>query len=133
MRKTRSTKAEVGAGVHMAAVHPGQSVIEALRAIILAADDRIREGVTWNAPSSYTTVHFATFHLRAQDKVQLILHLGAKPRKDVTVRDAVGESPVPLKWRGPDRAIVSFSDVADVQRHKAAFTRLLRRWIEHVR
>ena len=127
------TKAKAGAGVQTAPTHPRQSVIEALRAIILAADDRIEEGVKWNAPSFYTTEHFATFHLRAPDKVQLILHRGARARPDATVRGAVGESPVPLEWRGPDRAIVSFSDVADVERHRAAFTRLIRRWIEHVR
>lgn len=133
MKQTRSTKARTGTGVHGATAHPRQPVIEALRAIILAADDRIKEGVKWNAPSFYTTEHFVTFHLRAQDRVQLILHLGSKTQADATVRDAVGDSTVPLEWRAPDRAIATFSSVADVQRHQAAFTRLVRRWIEHVR
>jgi hypothetical protein len=133
MRSTRSRKATGPAGARTVTGHPLQPVIEALRLVILAADDRIKEGVKWNAPSFYTTEHFATFYLRAPDKVLLILHLGAKPRPGVAVRSAVGESSVPLEWRGATRAIAAFRSVADVQRHTAAFTQLVRLWIEHVR
>jgi hypothetical protein len=113
-------------------VHPGKPIIKALRRVILAADGRIREGVKWNAPSFYTTEHFATFHLRTQEGVQLILHLGATPRPDAALQDALAESSVPLAWKSPDRAIVTFRDLAQVRREQAAFTRLIRQWIEHV-
>lgn len=112
--------------------HPRQPVIDALRAVILAADRRIKEGVKWNAPSFYTTEHFATFHLRSRDAVLLILHLGARPRPGVGMQDAIGESAVPLEWKGPARAIVAFRNLADVERYSAGLTQLLRRWIAHV-
>ncbi len=49
-RKTRSPKAAGRADARTTTGHPLQPAIEALRAIILAADDRIQEGVKWNAP-----------------------------------------------------------------------------------
>ena len=57
--------------------HPFLREILALREIILGADPSIVEGIKWNAPSFRTSEYFATFHLRARDGVQLILHRGA--------------------------------------------------------
>ena len=131
-KPAQSAKAARRDGANAGTAHALQPVIEAVRAVILEADDRIKEGVKWNAPSFYTTEHFATFHLRSSTRVQLVLHLGAKPRAGVTVRNAIAESSVPLEWRGPDRAIVTFATVAEVRRHRAAFTRLVQQWIEHV-
>ena len=54
--------------------HPFKREILALRAVILAADDGIAESIKWNAPSFSTSEHFATFHLRARDGVQVVLH-----------------------------------------------------------
>jgi hypothetical protein len=61
--------------------HPFEKEILALRQIILGAAPGIGEGIKWNAPSFQTSEYFATFHLRAKDCVQLILHLGAKKRE----------------------------------------------------
>ena len=44
----------------------------------------IREEIKWNAPSFRTTDHFATFNLRTQDRVRLILHTGAKVKDTAT-------------------------------------------------
>jgi hypothetical protein len=133
MKKTRPTAPKGENSARMPAPHPRQSLIEALRAIILAADGRIQEGVKWNAPSFYATEHFATFHLRAPDAVRVILHLGAKARPDAKVREALGELSDPFAWKGSDRAMVTFRDIGEVRRFKPALTRVIRRWIEHVR
>lgn len=133
MSARRARRAKPRGDAPSPTAHPEQLVVDALRRILLAADHRIKEAVKWNAPSFHTAEHFATFHLRAKDKVQLILHLGAKPRPDATVRDDVAGSPVPLEWKGHDRAVVTFHDLAEVRRHEAAFTRLIRQWIEHAR
>lgn len=112
--------------------HPREAEIRAVRAVILAASARIREEIKWNAPSFRTTEHFATFHLRAKDGVQVVLHLGAKARPGTTLQ---GEIPDPrglLAWRAPDRATVTFRDLAHIRQEKAAFTRLLRHWVERV-
>lgn len=107
-------------------------VIDALRAIIRGADPRITESVKWNAPSFATTEHFATFHLRARDRVQVVLHLGAKPRPDAGVRAGVRDPAGLLEWRGPDRAIVTFRDLAEVDVKGAAFADVIRQWIAFV-
>ena len=112
--------------------HPREPEVLALRAIILGADPRIGESVKWNAPSYHTTEHFATFHLRSKAGVQVVLHLGAKPRPGARVRDAVADPAGLLEWRGADRAIATFSDLADIEAKRATFTAVIRQWIEHV-
>jgi hypothetical protein len=112
--------------------HPREPEIRAVRALIVGADPRIAEGVKWNAPSFATTEHFATFHLRARDGVQVVLHLGAKPRTDAGVREGVADPAGLLEWRGPDRATVSFRDLADVEAKAPAFVAIVRQWITFV-
>ena len=60
--------------------HPLKAGIDAVRRIILEADPSISEGVKRNVPSFRTSEWFATVHLRATDRVQVILHLGEGPR-----------------------------------------------------
>jgi hypothetical protein len=115
-----------------ALAHPCEPTIRAVRAVILGADPRIGEGVKWNAPSYRTSGDFATFHLRGRAGVQVVLHLGAKARPDARVRDAVADPLALLDWRGPDRAIVTFRDPADVAAKRAAFAAIVREWIAHV-
>ena len=112
--------------------HPREREIRALRALILGVDPRIREGVKWNAPSYHTTEHFATFHLRSKASIQVVLHLGARPRPDARVREAVADPEGILTWRGTDRATVIFSDLADVESRRDAFAAVVRQWLEHV-
>jgi hypothetical protein len=109
--------------------HPFDREILALREIILGADPRIAEGIKWNAPSFRTSEWFATFHLRAKDGVQLILHLGAKKRAAAV---AIPDPESLLQWLGADRASVKFRDLDDVEAKRAAFSAVIRQWIEHV-
>lgn len=112
--------------------HPSKPEIVALRAIILGVDDRIGESVKWKAPSFYTTEHFATFNLRAKEGVQVVLHLGATPRPDATVRASVTDPSKLLVWKSADRATVTFRDLSDVKTKRKAFADVVRQWIEHV-
>ena len=109
--------------------HPYEREILALREIILGADPRIGEGIKWNAPSFRTSEWFATFHLRAKDGVQLILHLGAKKRAAAV---AIADPASLLTWLGADRASVRFRGLDDVDAKRAAFAAVIRQWIEHV-
>lgn len=115
-----------------ALAHPSAPAIQALRAVIRGADPGIAEGVKWNAPSFATTEHFATFHLRHAAGVQVVLHLGAKPRPDAPVRAAVADPTGLLAWRGPDRATVTFRDLADVEAKREAFVAVVRQWIAFI-
>lgn len=112
--------------------HPFRREILAVRELILGADAAIAEGIKWNAPSFRTSEWFATFHLRAKDGVQVILHLGAKKRADTAGVAAVGDPEGLLRWLAADRATVKFGDLAEVDAKGPAFAAVVRGWIGHV-
>lgn len=112
--------------------HPHKPEIVALRQIILAADPHIQEGIKWNAPSFRTTEYFATFHLRAKEGVQLILHLGAKVRETATTGITIADPAGLLTWLAKDRASVTFTSLDDVHAKQSAFAELIRAWIVYV-
>lgn len=109
--------------------HPHKPEILALRRIILDVDPGVREGIKWNAPSFSTSEHFATFHLRAKDGVQIILHLGAKVRASAITGVVIADPSALLEWLAADRAAVKFRDLRDIEARGAAFSAVLRQWI----
>ena len=112
--------------------HPLKAEITSVLALIRNADPAIAAGIKWNAPSFRLTEWFATLNVRSQDAVQIILHLGAKSRDDVTVSEAIADPQNLLRWLGKDRALVSFRDAAAIKAGGAAFQTLLRQWITHL-
>lgn len=112
--------------------HPHTAAILAVRDVLRSVDPAVREGVKWNAPSYYTAEHFATFQLRHRDGVQMVLHLGARPRPDTGLREGIADPSALLDWRGPDRATVTFADRADVEAKRPAFEAVLRQWLTFV-
>lgn len=112
--------------------HPYKPEILALRQLILDADAGIREAIKWNAPSFYTTEHFATFQLRAKTGVQLVLHLGAKVRETATTGIAIADPAALLTWLAKDRASVTFRDLAEINAKRDAFAQLICQWITYV-
>jgi hypothetical protein len=112
--------------------HPFKREILALRQIVLGADPSIAEGIKWNAPSFHTSEYFATFHLRAKDCVQVILHLGAKKRDSGAAGVVIADPESLLEWLAKDRASVKFRDLEDIHARRAAFEDVVRQWIQHV-
>ncbi|MCC6929386.1 MAG: DUF1801 domain-containing protein [Gemmatimonadaceae bacterium] len=113
-------------------VHPHKSEILALRAAILAAHPDIREGVKWNAPSFRTSEWFATIHMRSKEGVQLILHLGARPKSSSTEGLVIDDPHTLLQWLAKDRATIVFASMAELEEKREALQRLVRAWIAHV-
>src|SRR5262245_48132423 len=105
--------------------HPFKKEIAAIRVSVLSVDQSIAEGIKWNSPSFRTTEYFATTNLREKNGVGLILHLGAKVR-DLPDGVAIDDPKQLLKWLAKDRAMVVFDDLADFNRKKAAFERIVR-------
>lgn len=112
--------------------HPFKLEILALRQILLGADPSIAEGIKWNAPSFRTTEYFATFHLRAKDGVQVILHLGAKTRATATTGIAIADPDALLEWLAKDRASARFHDLQEIEAKRSAFEAVIRQWIRYV-
>jgi hypothetical protein len=108
--------------------HPMSAQVQQLRSVILDADSRVRESIKWNAPSFFIDDHFATFNLHHPDRIQIVLHAGAKVNPDATQFEIADPSGL-LTWAAVDRASVTFASAADVDDHLAAFVDILHQWI----
>ena len=64
--------------------------------------------------------------------MQLVLHLGAKPRADATVRLAVSDPDGRLEWKSPDRATLTVRDAEDAAARAPALTAIVRTWLQHL-
>jgi hypothetical protein len=109
--------------------HPLKKEVETVRQIILGVSPEIREGIKWNAPSFLTTDHFATFNLRTQDRIRLILHTGAKvkatAKQGMKLEDPTGM----VEWLAKDRCLVTLGNGKDIQARRAALESIVREWI----
>jgi hypothetical protein len=109
--------------------HPLKDAIVAVRAAILASDDRIAEHVTWNAPGfCYRGDDRVTFRLQPGDRLQLVFHRGAKVRADgdaFAFEDGTGM----LERAARDRATLSLRDVDDARAKLPAVVELVGRWM----
>ncbi|HYF61461.1 MAG TPA: DUF1801 domain-containing protein [Herpetosiphonaceae bacterium] len=111
--------------------HPLKAAIEAVRRLVLSADPRLREHIKWNAPSFAVTEDLVTLRLHPQPMLQLVLHTGAKKRPtplDVAVDDPAGL----LRRLAPDRGIIAFSALDEVEARGAALVALVRQWVAQV-
>lgn len=111
--------------------HPLQVDVEAVRKTVLAVDTSITAGVKWKALSFRTRECFATWNWRAQDQVQLVLHLGARNGKAVEP----GVIPDPrglLEWKGKDRALANLGVGAKLKANLPALKAILKVWIRYV-
>lgn len=108
--------------------HPMAAQVERLRAAILGADPRIKESIKWNAPSFSIDDHFATFNLHYPDRLQIVLHAGAKVNPDAKqfeISDPAGL----LTWAAVDRALVTFRSETEVDDRLASLLHILEQWI----
>ncbi len=99
--------------------HPFKAEVQAVREIILGVDPRITEQVKWNAPSFSYKGYLATFSLHRAQHAILIFHNGA------ILDDQDGL----LEGDYPDRRMVYFAGMADVEAKRAGLERAIREWI----
>ena len=108
--------------------HARKTEVAALRLVILSAVPDLVERIKWNAPSfGLGEDDRITMRLHPGDRLQLILHRGAKAGADDFFRF---EDPDRLiAWAAPDRGVVTFKDADDLARKSAALSEILRRWV----
>lgn len=100
-----------------------------IRVAILALDARITERIKWNAPSfCRNDDDRLTFNLRHPNRIQLILHRGAKV-KDTTDVHFSDDSGL-VTWAAPDRGIVTMTSPAEATTHHHDLLALVRRWLD---
>jgi len=108
--------------------HPLSAQVEQLRSVMLDADPRVNESIKWNAPSFFIDDHFATFNLHYPDRIQIVLHAGAKVNPDARQFEISDPSGL-LKWAAVDRASVTFANASEVDDRLASFVDILKQWI----
>lgn len=113
--------------------HPERRLIDAVRDLIAAAAPEATEQVKWNAPSFAMSEHFATLNLRARRGIQLVLHLGAKARRDLDMRAVIKAPAGLLDWKGPDRAVIAIPDVTHLEDIRPRLGRVVKAWARAVR
>ena len=96
--------------------HPLKAEVQVIRDIIKAVSENIAEEVKWNAPSFSYKDYIATFNLRAQQHVHLIFH---NPNI-ASIKNEI------LEGNYPDRRMVYFTDMNDVNAKKAALESVVR-------
>lgn len=108
--------------------HARKPEILALRQLILEAVPGLVERIKWNAPSfGLGQDDRITMRLHPGDRLQLILHRGAKAGADDLFRF---EDPDRLlSWAAPDRGVVNFKDANDMAAKSKALSTVLQRWV----
>lgn len=111
-----------------ALVHRRKDEIVALRQLIHEAVPGLNERIKWNAPSfGKGEDDRITMRLHPGDRLQLILHRGAKAGADDLFRF---EDPDKLiAWAAPDRGVVTIVDAADLAAKAEVLGEVLRRWV----
>lgn len=114
--------------------HTNIKLIEWMRAAILKSDPTVLEGIKWNSPSFYCGGWFATFHLRSNTEVVLVLHHGAKVREGECLRETISDSEQLLEWKSADRAIISVANASAFGRkQQSAFKAIVKQWVQFQR
>ena len=101
--------------------HPFKAEMEAVRAIILGASDKLAERIKWNAPSFYYKEDLGAFHPRATEYAHLILLFPGGEGMD----DTSGL----LEGNHKDRREARFHSLDDVKAKKPALEKLVKRWV----
>jgi hypothetical protein len=110
--------------------HPLKADIERVRKLILNASPVIEEGIKWNAPSFRKKDWFATFHLRSRDRIELVLHTGAKAKNnpEFKIPDPKGL----IRWLDKDRCLVTLGAGQALKANARAFEAILKAWLMRV-
>ncbi|WP_424463554.1 DUF1801 domain-containing protein [Pseudoclavibacter helvolus] len=112
--------------------HPLKDIALGLRELLRDAHPGVVESIKWKAPNYEVADDFATLNLRRPTAVQLVLHTGAKVKPEHP--EVVVEAPTGLlKWPGRNRAVASFSGLAEFQDARQALAGVVRSWAAQVR
>jgi len=109
--------------------HARRSEIERIRAAILASDPELSETVKWNAPNFvFEGEDRVTFRLQPRDRVDLVLHRGARRRPDS--ESFVFEDPSGLiQWASRDRGVISIPEGADLDDLLPVIVTVIHAWV----
>ena len=100
--------------------NPQKDLVQAVRAVILDADQRVTESIKWQAPTFVYRGNIASFYPKSKQHVSLMFHTGA------TLPDPSGL----LEGSGETLRVAKFLDAADLDAKADALRGLVAAWIE---
>jgi hypothetical protein len=104
-----------------------RAALNALRAIVRAADPTLDESIKWNAPSFAKAGHDRiTLGIERKGGVRAVVHRGSAPIKDNFQFDDPDRL---AKWPNADRGVLTFADAAAVTARSDALRLLFTRWL----
>jgi hypothetical protein len=122
-----ATKKKSDVAAFVAALeHPLRDGVVRLRQALLAVGDATTEQIKWNAPSFCDDGDDRCTMRLTPTTVQLILHRGAKVKS--TAGFAFVDDTGLVTWAAPDRGVITFKSIAEVEQHEAAVAALVGRW-----
>lgn len=100
--------------------NPMKDVVERIREILLAADDRIEECIKWQAPTFTYKGNLASFFPKSKQHASLMFHTGAKiPGKHAR-----------LEGTGSTSRVLKIASVADAAKAKKDLEKIVRAWCD---
>jgi hypothetical protein len=100
--------------------NPQKELVQAVRDVVLAADDRVSEAIKWQAPTFIYAGNIASFYPKSRQHVSLMFHQGA------SLPDPEGI----LEGEGETSRVAKFADADDLVAKTDALQGLVRAWIE---
>lgn len=100
--------------------NPQKALVQAVREVVLAADDRVTEAIKWQAPTFIYQGNIASFYPKAKAHASLMFHTGA------SLPDPTGL----LEGTGETSRVAKFTDRADLAAKQEALQGLVRCWIK---
>lgn len=109
--------------------HPLKTEVLQLRDYIKTDFPALTEIIKWNAPSyQHNDIDFLTFNLAKPNDIKLILHRGAKNQEIIPTKWIEDQSGL-LKWASNDRAIITFTTLADITNQRENLKSIIQAWI----
>lgn len=100
--------------------NPQKGLVQAVRDVVLGADDRVSEAIKWQAPTFMYRGNIASFYPKATKHVSLMFHTGA------SLSDPAGL----LEGGGATSRVAKFADADDLAVKADALRGLVRAWVE---
>jgi hypothetical protein len=103
--------------------------VNRLRALISDARPGLVERIKWNAPSfAIGDTDLITLGIEKNGGIRVVLHRGATAK---TPEGFAFDAPADLvQWAAPDRGILRFAGLAEVDGRAGELSDLFRRWLE---
>jgi hypothetical protein len=100
--------------------NPMKDVVQRIREIVLASDERIDECIKWQAPTFTYKGNLASFYPKSRQHASLMFHLGAR---------IPGDYPR-LEGSGDTSRVMKFTSVAEADAARDEIGRIVAAWCD---